>query len=135
MGSDAVLNAPGSGWARLAAELAARIPPSEIDALWTFRALRHDGKEWGTALISRVTEAGQRRRIFTARFVHTLKGKERGRFEAQIEEVGSGPLEAVAEIIAGVQRRMDDEVPTPVAPETWFPPAPAAAADDAPSQG
>jgi hypothetical protein len=123
MGPGAVLNAPGSGWPRLADAVAAQIPVAEVDAVWVFRTLRHEGKEWGTAVISRVD--GERRRIYTARYVHTLKGKERGKFESTLEEVGSGPPETAAELVTGVQRRMDDEVPTPVSPQAWFaPPVP-----------
>jgi hypothetical protein len=126
MGSGVILNAPGSGWPRLAEAVAAQIPVAEIDAVWVFRALRHEGREWGTAIVSRVTDAGSRRRIYTARYIHTLKGKERGKFESTLQEVGSGPPDTVGEIVAGVQRRMDDEVPTPVSPEVWFAPPPPA---------
>jgi hypothetical protein len=121
MGTGVVLNVPGSGWARLAANVAAAIPVAQIDGVWVFRAIRHEGREWGTALISRVD--GERRRIYTGRFVHTLKGKERGKFESTLEEVGSGPIEALAELLAGVQKRMDEESPAPVRLEDWFPPA------------
>jgi hypothetical protein len=68
---------------------------------------------------------GDRRRIYTARFALTQKGKERGRFEATVAEIGSGPLDAVAELIAGVRRRMDDEVPEAVDPVRWFAHVPA----------
>ena len=122
MGPGVVLNAPGSGWSRLAAEVAAALPVSEVDGIWVFRSLRQGGREWGTAIVSRVD--GERRRIYTARFVHTLKGRDRGRFESTLEEVGSGPAEALAELIGGVRRRLDEEEPTPVPPLTWFPPEP-----------
>ena len=122
MGTGVVLNVPGSGWPRLAAHVAAAVPVEQIDGVWVFKAIRHEGREWGTALISRVD--GERRRIYTGRFVHTLKGKERGRFEATLDEVGSGPIEALSELLAGVQKRMDEEPPTPVRLEDWFPPAP-----------
>ena len=113
-----LLNAPGSGWARLARTLLEQIPAAEIEGVWRFRTLRHDGREWGTAIISRVD--GERRRIFTARFVLTLKGRERGKFESVIEEVGSGPLEALVDLLAGVQRRLDEDDPVPVPTAEWF---------------
>jgi hypothetical protein len=71
-------------------------------------------------------EGGERRRIYTARFSHTLKGRARGKFEAVLEEVGSGPLETLGELLAGVRRRLEDEDPRPVPVEQWFPPADAA---------
>ena len=117
-----VVNAPGSGWARLAASVAAQLPVAEIDGVWVFPSIRAGGRERGTALLSRIDgEARERRRIYTARFVHTLKGKERGRFEAVVEEVGSGPVEVLEELVAGVRRRLDEEGPTRVAPAEWWP--------------
>ena len=126
-----ILNQPGSGWGRLAEAMASRMSVSDIDGVWQFRTLRRDGREWGTALISRVEgAAGDRRRIYTARFVHTLTGTERGKFEAVIEEVGSGPLPTLGDILAGVRKRLDEEDPRPVAPTDWFP-----APDAASTQG
>jgi hypothetical protein len=109
----------GFGWARLASTVGEQIPPAEVDGVWVFSALRHEGREWGTAVLSRVD--GDRRRIYTARYMLAVKGKERGRFEASVEEVGSGPVEALAQLLQDVQRRIDDEhPPTPVLPEDWF---------------
>jgi len=39
--------------------------------------------------------------------------------------VGSGPLQALAQLLQDVQRRIDDEhPPVPVPPEDWFAAAP-----------
>jgi hypothetical protein len=118
----------GLGWARLAAAVAEQIPPAEVDGIWVFSTLRHEGREWGTAILSRAD--GERRRIYTARYVLAIKGKERGKFEASVQEVGSGPVDALAQLLRDTQRRIDDEQPPiPVPPEDWF-----AAAADAPSR-
>jgi FAD/FMN-containing dehydrogenase len=125
-----ILNQPGSGWGRLADYVAGTLPVPEIDGIWQFRTLKRDGREWGTALLSRVDGAGQeRRRIYTARFMHVLKGKERGKFEAYLEEVGQGPVETLGELLAGVRKRIEDEDPRPVPVETWFPAADGATRD------
>jgi hypothetical protein len=114
---------PGEGphWERLALWLHDRLPVVEVDGVWVFRVLRRDLNEYGTAVLSRVD--GDRRRIYTASYVATIKGKKRGGFEATIEEVGSGPLEALRELLALVPVRADDEDP-PVAVDVdlWFPP-------------
>ena len=121
--------AADSGWARLAGAVAEVVPPAEVDGVWIFSPLRREGREWGTAVLSRVD--GERRRIYTARYMLAVKGKERGRFEATVEEVGSGPLTALAQLLQDTRKRIDDEQPpTPVAPETWFPEAKAAEAGD-----
>lgn len=90
--------------------------------MWVFRAIRQEAREWGTAIVSRVE--GERRRIYTARYVHTIKGKERGAWSGALEEVGSGPVEALDELIKGVEKRADEELPTRIPPTDWFPPAP-----------
>lgn len=121
--------APDSGWTRLAAAVAEVFPPAEVDGVWIFSPLRHDGREWGTAVLSRLD--GDRRRIYTARYVLAIKGKERGKFEASVQEVGSGPVAALARLLHDAQKRIDDEQPPiPVSPELWFPDAQAAGAAD-----
>ena len=109
------------GWERLAEALRAELPVSEIDRIWAFRVVRREGQDFGTAILSRVD--GERRRVYTARFVLNVKGKQRGRFEWFLEEVGSGPLEALDELLALVPKRSDEEEPpAPVDPGLWFPP-------------
>jgi hypothetical protein len=107
------------GWSRLAVAVADVLPPAEVDGIWLFSPLRHDGREWGTAVLSRVD--GDRRRIYTARYVLAIKGKERGKFESTVQEVGSGPIEALARLLQEAQKRIDDEhPPVPVVPDEWF---------------
>ena len=109
----------GTGWTRLARAVAESVPPAEVDGVWLFSPLRHEQREWGTAVLSRLD--GDRRRIYTARYVLAVKGKERGKFESSVLEVGSGPVEALAQLLQEAQRRIDDEhPPQPVAPDDWF---------------
>lgn len=122
---------PGEGphWERLAAWLQEQLPVAGVDGVWVFRVLRRDLREFGTAVLSRVD--GDRRRIYTATYIAQIKGKQRGRFEPQLDEVGSGPLEALQELLALVPVRADDEEPpTPVDVALWFPPVPATVAAD-----
>ena len=109
----------GSGWTRLAAAVAEVVPPGEVDGVWLFSTLRHEGREWGTAVLSRVD--GDRRRIYTARYQLAVRGKERGKFESSVQEVGSGPVAALAQLLQDAAKRIDDEhPPQPVEPESWF---------------
>jgi hypothetical protein len=120
----------GSGWSQLAAALRETIPATEVDRIWAFRVVRREGQDFGTAILSRVE--GVRRRISTARFTLTVKGKKRGQFTWSHEEVGSGPIEALDELLALVPRRSDEEEPpAPVDPAAWFPPE----TDAAPAAG
>jgi hypothetical protein len=111
--------APGSGWERLAQAVAEVVPPAEIDGVWIFAPVRRESNEWGTAVLSRIE--GDRRRIYTARYVLAVKGKERGKFESSVREVGIGPLDALNRVLQEARRRIDDEhPPTAVSPESWF---------------
>ena len=111
----------GSGWSQLAAALRETIPVAEVDRIWAFRVVRREGQDFGTAILSRVD--GVRRRISTARFTLTVKGKKRGQFTWSHDEVGSGPIEALDELLALVPRRSEEEEPpAPVDPAAWFPP-------------
>ena len=69
---------PAPGWTRLAHAVAEQVPPADVDGVWLFSPLRHEGREWGTAVLSRVD--GDRRRIYTARYALVVRGKERGKF-------------------------------------------------------
>lgn len=110
----------GPGWDRLAAELSQVLPAEEVDGVWVFRLMRSDPREFGTAILSRVE--GDRRRIYTARYALTLKGRQRGAFEWDMDEVGSGPLEALDQLLALVpDRGVEDEPPVPVDARRWFP--------------
>lgn len=110
----------GEGWSRLLEPIRQSIPVEEIDGVWVFRTIRHQARDFGTAVLSRVD--GDRRRIYTASYVLTVKGKTRGQFESTITEVGSGPLGALAELLALVPKRAEDEEPpVPIEVETWFP--------------
>ena len=120
MGAGGALTAPGAGWTRLAQAVAEVVPPAEVDSVWVFSPLRHEGREWGTAVLSRID--GDRRRIYTARYMLAVKGKERGKFEATVQEVGSGPVEALTQLLQDAHKRIDDEHPPHlVQPEQWFP--------------
>jgi hypothetical protein len=108
-----------TGWDRLARAVSEILPPQEVDGVWAFTPVRRDTREWGTAVVSRVQ--GDRRRIYTARYVLDIKGKTRGKFESFVQEVGSGPVDALARVLQEAQRRVDDEhPPAAVPPEIWF---------------
>ena len=72
------------GWSRLAESILAVIPAGEIDGLWQFLPIRFEQREFGTAIVSR--RDGDRRRIYTAQYALTIRGKERGAFEVRLHD-------------------------------------------------
>lgn len=134
MGTGYPLAAPaepgvGAGWALLAEAVAAQLPVADLHGLWVFRPFRREGKEYGTAILSRVE--ADRLVIYTARYAHTLKGKKRGEFVSEFAEVGRGPLEALDELVALVPKRTEEEPPAQIPLERWYP----VEADGAPDLG
>jgi hypothetical protein len=111
----------GPGWLRIARELAEQVPAAELRAIWVFPAVRKEDREWGTAIAARRAE-GDRIRIYTARYVEQVRGRERGQGRVTIEEVAACTLPVLYEVLKGVQERMaETEPPVEIAPSVWFP--------------
>lgn len=125
MGAEALVGvgrAPGLGlgWARVAARVAEVVPPAELDGIWLFAPVRREEREWGTAVVSRRGPGG-RRRIYTARYVLVIRGRERGQGKVVVEEAGESPPDVVHTVIAGVQARAGEaEPPVEIPPELWY---------------
>ena len=110
----------GPGWLRVARELATQIPVPELQGIWVFPAVRRDDQEWGTAVVARRGEGG-RIRIYTARYMQVVRGRERGQGRVAIEEVAASPLAVVYEVLKGVQERMaETEAPVEISPSVWY---------------
>ena len=111
----------GPGWAQLATAVAAQVPPAEIETIYLFRPLKREGREWGTAVVTRRAEEGSRLRVYTARYMLILRGKERGRWKGDVEEVALSPAEVLAQVMqAAVDRTGDPEPPAIVERSIWY---------------
>ena len=112
----------GVGWTRVAQALAERLPPSEIDGIWLFQAVRREEREWGVAVVSRRTDT-DRCRIYTASYMLVVRGRERGQGRVAVEEVGESPPAVLQDVISGVRERAGEaEDPLEIAPALWYPP-------------
>jgi hypothetical protein len=111
----------GPGWAQLATAVAAQVPPAEIETIYLFRPLKREGREWGTAVVTRRAEDGGRLRVYTARYMLILRGKERGRWKGDVEEVALTPAEVLERVMQGtVDRTGDSEPPVVVGRSAWY---------------
>ena len=110
----------GPGWAKLADAVRAEVPPAEIETLYLFRPLRREGREWGTAVVTRRSDVG-RLRVYTARYMLIVRGKERGRAKVEIAEVGSSPAAVIERVMHdAAERTGDTEPPEAVGPAVWY---------------
>ena len=110
----------GPGWAKLAAAVEAHVPPAEIETLYVFQPIKREGKEWGTAVVTRKAADG-RLRVYTAKYMLVVRGKERGQFKVEVEEVALSPAEVLAQVMqATVDRGGDTEPPVELGPAVWY---------------
>jgi len=110
----------GAGWAKLAAAVEAHVPPGEIETIYVFRPIKREGKEWGTAVVTRKAPDG-RLRVYTAKYMLIVRGKERGQSKIEVAEVGLSPAEVLAQVMqATVDRGGDTEPPVELGPSAWY---------------
>ena len=112
----------GPGWAKVAAAVEAAMPPAEIQAIYLFRPIKREGREWGTAVVTRKSEdGGGRLRVFTAKYMLIVRGKDRGQAKVELTEVALSPAEVLAQVMeATTDRAGETEPPVEVAPEAWY---------------
>jgi len=129
-GADARLSGPltagpgggrGPGWSGLAAAVARDVPPAEIETIYVFRPSKRDGREWGTAVVTRRVEGESRLRVYTARYMLVIRGKERGSSRVEVEEVALSPAEVLSEVMrATADRTGDAEPPVTLENSAWY---------------
>ena len=110
----------GPGWAKLAAAVEAQVPPGEVETIYVFRPIKREGKEWGTAVVTRKAADG-RLRVYTAKYMLIVRGKERGQSKIEVAEVALSPAEVLAQVMqATVDRGGDTEPPVELGPAVWY---------------
>ena len=110
----------GPGWLRIARELAGQVPTEELHGIWVYPAVRREEREWGTAIVARRSN-DDRIRVYTARYVQMIRGRDRGQGRVAIEEVAACPLPVLFEVLKGVQERMaETEPPVEISPAVWY---------------
>jgi hypothetical protein len=112
----------GPGWAKLAAAIEAQVPPTEIETIYVFRPIKREGKEWGTAVVTRKSSGPDGRlRVYTAKYMLIVRGKERGQGKFEVVEVALSPAEVLAQVMqATVDRGGDTEPPVALGPTAWY---------------
>ena len=110
----------GVGWTRVADSVAQSVPPEEIERIWLFPPVRKDQREWGTAVVARRVDV-DRLRVYTARYMLIVRGRERGQGKVAVEEVGESPDEVVEDVIRGVQVRAGEaDPPVEIPAALWY---------------
>jgi len=110
----------GPGWAKVATAVEAEMPPAEIETIYLFRPIKREGREWGTAVVTRKTEQG-RLRVYTVKYMLIVRGKDRGQAKVELTEVGLSPAEVLAQVMQGTADRTGEtEPPVELGPSVWY---------------
>jgi hypothetical protein len=95
--------------------IAANVPAERIAEIHFFQPIKQGGVESGIAVVAvwpvpieGVEHDGERHTIYTARYRLTLKGIDRGKWEANVVAEADAPLVTVDAVVRGVQRRSGD---------------------------
>jgi len=112
----------GPGWAKVAAAVEAEMPPGEIETIYLFRPIKREGREWGTAVVTRKSgDGGARLRVYTAKYMLIVRGKDRGQAKVELTEVGLSPAEVLAQVMqATADRTGDTEPPVELPRGAWY---------------
>jgi hypothetical protein len=85
-----------------------------------FRPFRREGREWGTAVVTRRAPDG-RLQVYTAKYMLVVRGKERGRARFEIDEVGLSPAEVLDLVMRTTAERTGEAAPPDaVSPAVWY---------------
>lgn len=110
----------GPGWEKLAAAVAQQVPPAEIETIYVFPPIKREGREWGTAVVTRRHPEG-RLQVFTARYMLVVRGKDRGQSRIAVDEVGLSPDEVVRQVMAQTAERTGEaSPPAALAARAWY---------------
>jgi len=106
----------------VAAAVEAEMPPAEIEAIYLFRPIKREGREWGTAVVTRkATASDGRLRVYTAKYMLIVRGKDRGQAKVEVTEVGLSPAEVLAQVMqATADRTGESEPPVEVGRGAWY---------------
>ena len=98
------------------------MPPAEIETIYLFRPLKREGREWGTAVVARrAPDEGGRLRVYTARYMLVVRGKERGQSRVTVEETALSPAAVIEQVmLAAAERSGDPDPPVAIAPAAWY---------------
>jgi hypothetical protein len=97
------------------------MPVGEIERIWLFPPVRHEVREWGTAVVVRRVSPG-RVRVYTGSYGLVVRGRERGQGQVTVEDVAETPDDVLPDVIRGVQERAGEgEFPDEIAAAIWFP--------------
>ncbi len=90
---------------RFLRDIADRIGAGLVEEIRLFPPIRKGGAETGVAIVASSALPNPWHTVYSARYRHTLKGHERGKWEVEVTAEADAPLVTVEEIVRGVMKR------------------------------
>lgn len=90
---------------RFLRDIAVRIDAASVEEVRLFPPIRQGGLETGAAIVAVHMFEQERRTVYSARYCHTLKGKERGKWEVDVTAEADAPLITIDAVVLGVMKR------------------------------
>lgn len=90
---------------RFLKEIAEKIGAAYVESVHLFPPIRQGGVETGAAVIAASLPLRERHTVYSASYRNTLKGPERGKWEAEVRAEADAPLITVDAVVQGVMKR------------------------------
>ena len=90
---------------RFLREIADRIGAGLVEEIRLFPPLRQGGTESAVAIVASSADPHPWHTVYSARYRHTLKGHDRGKWEVEVTAEADAPLVTVDEVVRGVMKR------------------------------
>jgi len=94
---------------RFLKDIADRIGTERIEEIRLFPPLRQGGTETGVAIVASSAQPNPWHTVYSARYRHTLKGADRGKWEVEVTAEADAPLMTVDEVVRGVMKRAGEQ--------------------------
>jgi hypothetical protein len=90
---------------RFLKEIADKVGAVYVEMVHLFPPIRQGGVETGAAVIAASAPFQERHTVYSASYRHTLKGPDRGKWEAEVTAEADAPLMTVDVVVQGVMKR------------------------------
>ena len=94
---------------RFLREIGDKVGVLNVEAVHLFPPIRQGGVETGAAVVAATLPANDRHTVFSASYRHTLKGPDRGKWEAEVTAEADAPLVTVEAVVHGVMKRAGEQ--------------------------
>jgi hypothetical protein len=90
--------------------IAERVVPERVLEVHLFPALRQGRSETGAAVVAAVSDGLRPDSVvvYAAHYRHAIKGTDRGTWVVEVTVEADAPLDTVADVVRGVERRSGD---------------------------